>query len=434
MTGLPIDRTNALVTIFAFACLCGHSFAQTNYDESKVPRYELPDPLVTLDGEKVTTVEQWNETRRPEIYKLFEEHMFGAMPPRPKALRFEVQSVDENALGGKAIRKEVRIYFDKASKYFVDLLIYQPKSDKPVPTFLTINFKGNHSISDDKGISITESWIRGGNNRASEEGRGIASSRWPVEMIVDRGYALATIYYGDVVPDYHDGFRNGIFPLLDRLDAEGVEHDEPVHAVDPRPADRTAAISAWAWGLSRVMDYLETDEAIDAKRVAVMGHSRLGKTSLWTGASDPRIAITISNNSGCGGAALSRRAFGETVKRINTSFPHWFCDNFKKYNSNEGKCPIDQHMLVALMAPRPVYIASAVEDRWADPRGEFLSGLHASPVYELHSLIGMPSKEMPSLNKPLSGTIGYHIRSGRHDVTDFDWRAYLDFADKHLGK
>jgi hypothetical protein len=394
-----------------------------NYDEGKVPKFTLPDPLVMANGAPVKTVKHWETHRRPEILELFKKEMYGRAPGKPAKQSYFVLTHHKNVLGGNIDRKQVEVRFAGTGKGpRMTILIYLPaKAKGPVPAFLTLNFRGNHTIHPDPAIRLTHSWVRGKvkgeteNNRATENGRGLAKSRWPVETILARGYALATIYYGDIDPDFDDGWKNG------------------VHALYPKPKpDEWGSIATWAWGLSRALDYLETDREIDHQRVAVMGHSRLGKTSLWAGAADPRFALVISNDSGCGGAALSRRALGETVQRINTSFPHWFCDNFVKYNANENACPIDQHQLIALMAPRPVYIASAVDDRWADPKGEFLAGLHANPVYQLYGLPGLPAKKHPALDTPSMGTIGYHIRTGRHDVTKFDWAAYLKFADKHL--
>lgn len=408
----------AVAALLNFSIMHIHGqIPEANYDEMKVPVYDLPDPLLLHDGSAATNTAQWWNQRRPEILSLFEREVYGKTPKVDTYTDFVVLQHASPVFGGKAIRKEVMAYFTSNRQGpSITILLYLPRSTKPVPVFAGLNFKGNHTVTDDPGVTLSTSW------NAANNPRGQDSLSWPVEHIIDRGFGVATVFYGDIDPDYDDGFLNGIHPLFY---ATGQSKPAP---------DEWGAIGAWAWGLSRVMDYLLTDKDVDASKVGVIGHSRLGKAAVWAGAQDQRFALVVSNNSGCGGVALSKRAFGETVAAINTRFPHWFCDNFNRYNNNENALPVDQHMLVALIAPRPVYIASAAEDLWADPYGEFLAALYADKVYKLLGTEGLPVTQQPPLNHPVAATIGYHIRTGKHAITRYDWDRYIDFAEMHFNQ
>ncbi len=398
-----------------------------NYDEALVPDYVLPDPLVCDDGSPVTTPHVWREKRRPEILHLFEEHVYGRAPGAPEIVSIATLC-DGAVLHGTARRRELRVTFrgDRGVGSF-DMLLYTPAhATKPSPAFLGLNFFGNQTVQFDPSIALSPRQTRDVaslgiiDGHATEASRGASAHRWAVREIIGHGYALATVHCADFDPDYDDGFQNGLHRLYD----------------PPDPADRTsdawATIAAWAWGLSRALDVLVSLPEIDANRAAAMGHSRLGKTALWAGACDERFAMAISNDSGSGGAAIFRRCFGETIGLGTDMVPYWYCSRFLDYCDDEDALPIDQHELIALMAPRPVYVASAEEDLWADPRGEFLSALNAGPVYRLLGADGLPVTEMPGLDEPVVGTVGYHVRTGDHDVTDYDWERFLDFADRHL--
>lgn len=377
-----------------------------NYDESKVGDVALPDALTLKNGKKVKNSKEWMTLRRPELLEMFENEIYGKAPGRPEGMTFTVLSTDKNALGGKATRKEVKIQLTKDKVNYIRLLVYTPnKVQGKAPLFLGVNFKGNFAITDDPSVTMDLDQSKYG--RVENKERGAAISRWPLESIIDAGYGVATFYRGDVAPDFDSTWERGTHKFF-------FEKGQKM----PKP-DQWGAIAAWSWGLSRSLDYLETDPDVDAKKVAVFGHSRLGKAALWAGAKDERFAMVISNDSGCMGAAPSRRCFGETPTRIFHHFPYWFCGNFQKYIDNVDALPVDQHELVALIAPRPVYVASADKDLWADPKGEGISAEKAKEVYRLWG-------------KKAAGKVGRHIREGKHDITAFDWDHYIKFADKFL--
>lgn len=369
-----------------------------------MPAYRLPDPLRALDGSPVKTAAQWTESRRGEVLELFRTHVYGRVPATHYEETFHVASEDTKALGGLATLRQVEVKIARGEQSLVIRvnLFFPNKRPQPAPAFLLICNRGAENI---------------------DPTRKTKSEFWPVEEGIARGYAMAAFLNADVDPDRHDGFKNGIHGLL----------DPPLAAGAPRAANAWGTIAAWAWGASRVLDYLQTVPQIDAEKVAVIGHSRGGKTALWAAAEDQRFALAVSNDSGCGGASLSRRRFAgkEQVARIVSAFPHWFCSNFATFANREDELPVDQHELIALIAPRAVAIGSASEDLWADPRGEFLSTAGAAPVYSLFGHQALGTAEMPAVGGVIHGDRAhYHLRAGKHNLLLEDWQHYWDFADR----
>jgi dienelactone hydrolase len=354
--------------------------------------------------------------------------MYGAMP-RPQKVSAKVRHENPKALGGKAMLREIALAVGPADVPPIYLLLVVPNGRKgPVPAFVGMNFSGNHALVEDPGVRLPTAWMyprQPGveNNRATEAGRGKQAGVWNLEQSIDRGYAVATFYNGDVDPDRPDR-RDGMRPFL-AANAEKAEEGA-----------ETATIAAWAWGISRAVDYLVGDGNIDPKRIVCVGHSRLGKTALLAAAFDERIALAIPHQAGCGGSAPSRchNPRAETVRRINTSFPHWFCGNFKKFNDDPARLPFDQNCLVALCAPRPVLFTCAVKDQWANPAGQFDVLRAAEPAYKLLGGRGLDADQMPGPGKLIDSTLGYYLREGAHSMTKEDWKVFLDFADRHLGK
>lgn len=396
--------------------------APVNYDESQVPVFEIPDALTCQDGQRITTAKQWEKKRRPELLKMFSELEYGVTQQNTGIkVKYELKSVNPNAMGGLATQKQVLFKFTGKNglTHQALLLLYIPNAPKGrVPVIVSYNFHGNQTTTFEEDViySPSKELMKSMGSDAWE--RGEQSSRWSYALALSRGYAVATMNYHDIYPDSPALRKFGISPLL------------PGYKEDSRENDEWGSIGIWAWGYSRIADYLEKEKRIDKDCMVVLGHSRLGKTSLWAGVQDKRFKVVISNDSGCGGAALAKRVFGENVARITASFPHWFCPAFNAYSENEAALPFDQHELLALVAPRHVYVASAEDDQWADPRGEYLSAYYAGQVYQLYGMQGLASKEQPAIHQPQHFDVGYHIRAGKHDVTEYDWTCYLDFCDK----
>lgn len=378
--------------------LAGYPVFSQNYDEAKVPHYTLPDVLKTTSGKTIRNEEKWEKLRRPEVLKLFEDHIYGQMPTDYDSIRYALTEDDRPLMDGKAVLKQVGVtVFRKGKSVQINLVLFVPSQvKKPVPVFLLINNRGKEN---------------------TDPTRAKKSEFWPAEMVIDSGFAIAAFHVSDLAPDNKDTYATGV---LQKLYPEQLNKDNGMKA-----------IGAWAWGASRVMDYFETDKDINAKKVIVVGHSRGGKTSLWAAAQDQRFAACVTNCSGNTGAALARRQFGERISRINATFPHWFNNHYKKYNEKENALPVDQHMLIALIAPRPVYATNASKDLWADPKGTFLALKAAEPVYTLYGIKSGLPKDPPGIDKPVIGShFGYHNREGEHNMTAYDWGNFIRFASK----
>lgn len=406
---------------FASACVLA---APVITDEAKVPPYTLPDPLAFQDGTRVRSARDWTERRRPELLRLFESEIYGrTLVGRPANLKFVVREERRDARGGTATRMRIGILFEgREDGRQMELLLVLPNNVRgPVPVFLGLNFDGNYTTSPEPDLPVPTHWVNGlyvnkvKDHKATESGRGIHQHMWPTAYLLERGYGLATIGYGEIEPDEPGQWRKGPRGL----------------GPEPGPGD-WGAIGAWAWGLSRALDYLETQPRVDAHRVALTGFSRLGKAALWAAAQDTRFSAVVSNASGAGGIALSKRLYGEQIDHLAGSLGHWFAPNFAKYSDREADLPVDQHELAALIAPRPLLILSGTTDFYSDPKGEFLGGLGADPVYRLLGTDGLSVREWPKESVLIQSTIGYFLRPGGHDVTLEDWQATIAFADRNL--
>lgn len=395
-----------------------------NYSEDSVGDYILPDPLTMNNGQKVKDAKTWTQKRRPELVKLFEEIQYGKMPARPADMHFNVFDKGTPAFDGKAIRKQVTVYFTKdTSANKMDILIYLPSDARQaVPLLLNLSFAAYNQIVEDPGVKTGNVWTREGKKvPANQPSR---FSKMNIEQFITEGIGFACIYYGDIEPDFKDGVKYGI----------RNHYLKPGQAVPA--ADEWGAISAWAWGLSRAMDYFETDKQIDAKRVALQGASRLGKTVLWAGVHDTRFKMVIASISGEGGAAISKRNYGENIKHITDTSRYYyqFAPNYHFYAHKVDSLPFDAHMLVALMAPRPLLLQTGDTDYWSDPRGEFLSAIAATPVYNLFGLKGPETIEMPKANDEslLMNPLGYYMHAGGHTVLPEDWKLFIRYMKRYL--
>jgi len=423
---------------FAALLLCAAPFllCQKEQGPQNPQSTAWPDPLVMQNGDRVHSRDEFERSRRPEILRLFEEDVYGKTPSASLSVRILKTEVDEHALHGLARRTQITLAVGPNGELVWHLLQYMPAhASGPVPVFIGLNFDGNQTVDADPGINLNPVWVPGPESKnlhlakelsphllrtADASTRGAAASQWQVEKILARGYGLVTTYAGDIEPDFLGGIGYGVRPLF----------FSPKQSLPA--ADDWGAIGAWAWGMNRMVDLLSKDPAVDPRAFIAFGFSRFGKTALWAAAQDERFAAIVSNESGQAGATLSHRQVGEPIDHLMLAFPYWFCGNYQHYLGRVQSLPVDGHLLLSLIAPRPLYIGSAADDPFSDPEGEFLAAKAVSPVYALYGKVGITDPAMPGIEHPIGDIVAYHVRSGGHDVTAYDWEQYLDFADRVL--
>jgi hypothetical protein len=422
---MPISRRtfSALVASALGSTVLRARQDEANYDEARVPRYTLPPLLTFADGTRVRTEADW-QVRRAELLNAFATHMYGRTPRGLPAFAVREVEAPTPTLDGRAWRQQVRLEWGNGVS--LDALVFRPRHGRPVPVFIGLNYFGNHAVHPDPAIRLSDRWMRASDanaivdHRATERSRGTMARRWPLDLIIERDCAVMTAYYGDLAPDDPSVVGDGVARLAAPLIG------------DVRPDERWGAIGMWAWGLSQMRQAAAAIPGLDPRRAFVIGHSRLGKAALWAGAQDEGFAMVVSNDSGETGAALARRMYGESLARITRSFPHWFCPKLAGYADRVPDLPVDQHQLLALVAPRVLHVASAVEDRWADPRGEFLAAHAADEVWRLLGTPGLGTSAMPGIGPAVGRRLRYHIRAGGHDITPIDWTQYLETVKAEL--
>ncbi|MGL4631027.1 MAG: acetylxylan esterase [Leadbetterella sp.] len=395
--------------------------SKPNYDESKTGHFTLPNPLTTNSLE-IKIKQDWIKNKQFWINQ-FSENVYGFTPQKRLTASYKLLESKE-VFEGKAIRSIVEIRFKEIPKLKpISVLVYSPNiKNKKFPLIIGLNFMGNQGCTDETDIPINENWARSTDNstvvgnRFTEKSKGFQKERWNLKEAVSKGFMIATAYYGDIEADHKDGWKTGIRSYLG----------------DSTKPNNWGAIGAWAWGLSRMLDLMHSEFPVQQENVFLTGHSRLGKAALWAAVQDERFTMINSNCSGEGGAALSRRNFGETIETLNTFFPHWFCHNYRNFNENPSKSPVDHHILLALIAPRPLYVTAATEDLWADPLGMFLALKESSTVYNLFDIKAMQNEKFPNENTPIGSKIRFHNRKGKHDITPYDWEQYYKFIKENL--